>query len=307
MDDYRNLHRGRHGAAAMASVSAGTMMNKLNQIMPGRSGLLLLAPAVLLLAGLFGYPLVKVLTTSILDPDLTLAHYQRLFERPIYLTVLARTVQVSLIVTFLCFLLGYPAAYYLAQCAPRLRVYLFLLILLPMWTSLLIRSYSWIVVLGKNGIVNLLLVQLGLTAEPVQMLYTTGTVYLAMVQILLPVMILTCYSVMIKIDAGLVRAARVLGASSWRAFAHIYFPLSLSGVATGAIIVFILAMGFFVTPALVGSRQDLMLGNLIEAQINQSVNLGFASALGLLLLATTIVIVMLFRALIRTKAVHEPV
>lgn len=282
------------------------MTSKLNQMIRDRSTLLLLAPAVFLLVGLFGYPLVKVLTTSILDPDFTLAHYQRVFDRPVYLTVLFRTVQVSLIVTLLCFLLGYPAAYYLAHCTPRARVYLFLLILLPMWTSLLIRSYSWIVVLGKNGVINLLLIQLGVIAEPLQMLYTSGTVYLAMVQILLPVMILTCYSVMIKIDTSLVRAARILGASPWRAFTHVYFPLSLSGVATGAIIVFILAMGFFVTPALVGSRHDLMLGNLIETQINQTVNLGFASALGLLLLATTIAIVMLFRAFMRLKVAYEP-
>jgi putative spermidine/putrescine transport system permease protein len=283
------------------------MFSQLNRMMSGRGALLLLVPAILLLGGLFAYPLVKVLTTSILDPGFTLAHYQRVFDRPVYLIVLYRTVQVSLVVTSLCFLLGYPAAYYLAHCAPRTRVYLFLLILLPMWTSLLIRSYSWIVVLGKNGVINLLLIQMGVIAEPVQMLYTTGTVYLAMVQILLPVMILTCYSVMIKIDGGLVRAARILGASPWRAFSHVYFPLSLGGVATGAIIVFILAMGFFVTPALVGGRHDLMLGNLIETQINQTVNLGFASALGLLLLATTIAIVMLFRALIRMRVVHEPV
>jgi ABC-type spermidine/putrescine transport system permease subunit I len=283
------------------------MMNERNQARSEGSAFWLLVPAMLLLVALFGYPLLKVLITSILDPGFTLAHYLRLLDRPIYLTVLVRTVEVSLIVTVLCFLLGYPAAYYLAHCPPRLRAYLFLLILLPMWTSLLIRSYSWIVVLGKNGVINLGLIQLGLITEPLQMLYTTGTVYLAMVQILLPIMILTCYSVMIKIDPGLVRAARVLGASAWRAFATVYFPLSLAGVSTGAVIVFILAMGFFVTPALVGSRQDIMLGNLIETQINQAVNLGFASALGLLLLAATVAVVMLFRAVMRWRFAHASV
>jgi putative spermidine/putrescine transport system permease protein len=214
--------------------------------------------------------------------------------------VLWRTVKLSLVVTALCFAVGYPAAYFLAHTRPRVRPLLFLLILLPLWTSLLIRTYSWIAVLGRNGVINTMLVELGIVSEPLPMLYNTGTVYLAMVQILLPIMILTCYSVMADIDQGLIRAARILGASPWRAFVNVYFPLSASGAATGAIIIFILSMGFFVTPALVGGRRDLMAGNLIEAQVSQMVNWGFASALGVMLLVTTIAIVMLFRLCVRT-------
>lgn len=281
------------------------MLNHIRSRLGPFGSALLLAPSALLLLAFFIYPLIQVLLSSALDPQFTLEHYERILERPVYLSVLWRTVEVSLGVTAFCFLLGYPAAYYLAHCSPRQRVYLFILVLLPLWTSLLIRSYSWIVVLGKNGVLNLLLMQLGLIDAPVQMLYTTATVYLAMVQILLPVTILTSYSVMMKIDDGLVRAARVLGASPWRAFTNVYFPLSLPGVVSGAIITFILSMGFFVTPALVGGRRDLMIGNLIEAQINQSVNIGFASTLGILLLATTIVIVMVFRALMYRKPVHD--
>ena len=281
------------------------MLNYLRWRVGPRGNALLLVPSAILLTALFVYPLFQVLLSSAFDPQPTLEHYQRILERPVYLSVLWRTVEISLGVTALSFVLGYPAAYFLAHCSPRQRTYLFILVLLPLWTSLLIRSYSWIVVLGKNGVINLLLMQLGLIDSPVQLLYTTATVYLAMVQILLPVTILTCYSVMMKIDDGLVRAARVLGAGPWRAFTNVYLPLSLPGVVSGAIITFILAMGFFVTPALVGGRRDLMIGNLIEAQINQSVNIGFASTLGILLLVATIAIVMAFRALTYRRPIHD--
>jgi ABC-type spermidine/putrescine transport system permease subunit I len=268
---------------------------------------LLLLPALLLLLVFFVYPLVEVLRTSIFDSEFTLVNFKRFAEAPIYSTVLYRTVYVSLVVTLLCFLAGYPAAYFLAHTRPAARVYLILLILLPFWMSLLIRTYSWIALLGRNGVINTMLVEMGLISEPLRMLYTTGAVYLAMVQILLPIMILTCYSAMIEIDQGLIKAARVLGASRWSAFLNVFFPLSASGAITGAIIVFILSMGFFVTPALVGGRRDLMAGNLIEFQVNQMVNLGFASTLGVILLATTVIIVMLFRALTRTKPLYGQV
>ncbi len=231
-------------------------------------------------------------------------HLGRVFDKPIYLTVLYRTVRVSIVVTVVCFLTGYPAAYFLAHTRPAARVYLIFLILLPFWTSLLIRTYSWIAVLGRNGVVNGILIELDLVSEPLRMLYTTGTVYLAMVQILLPIMILTCYSVMIDIDRDLIKAARVLGAGPFRAFLRVFFPLSFPGVATGTIIIFILSMGFFVTPALVGGRRDLMAGNLIEFQISEMVNWGFASALGVTLLAVTIIIVMAFRLLTKSKQLH---
>lgn len=269
--------------------------------------MLLLVPAVVVLLVLFVYPLLEVMRTSIFDPGFTLAHFERFFEQSIYPTVLYRTVRVSLVVTFLCFIVGYPAAYYLAHARPRLRIYLIFLILLPFWMSLLVRTYSWIAVLGRNGVINTMLIESGIASQPLSMLYTTGAVYVAMVQILLPIMVLTCYSVMVEIDQGLVKAARVLGAGPWRAFVEVYFPLSASGITTGSIIVFILSMGFFVTPALVGGRRDLMAGNLIEFQVSQMVNWGFASALGVILLATTVLIVLVFRAVTRTRAVYSPI
>lgn len=265
---------------------------------------LLILPAVLLLIVFFVYPLVEVLRTSVFDPEFTTKHIERFFGKAIYLKVFYRTLRVSLVVTLACFLLGYPTAYFLTRVRPQVRIYLIFLILLPFWTSLLIRTYSWIAVLGTQGVFNSILVEIGLVSEPLRMLYTTEAVYLAMTQILLPIMILTCYSVMVDIDKDLIKAARVLGAGPFRAFLKVFFPLSLNGATTGAIIVFILSMGFFVTPALVGGRKDLMVGNLIEFQISEMVNWGFASALGVILLLATTAIVLVFRFLTRTKSLY---
>ena len=266
--------------------------------------ILLLLPAVLLLLILFVYPLIEVLRTSLFDPDFTTRHFERFFDKPVYFKVFYGTTKVSLIVTLVCFILGYPAAYYLAHVRPKVRGYLIFLILLPFWTSLLIRTYAWMAVLGREGVINSFLHKLGFISEPLKMLYTTEAVYVAMAQILLPIMILTCYAVMVEIDRDLVKAARVLGAGPFRAFLHVFFPLSASGAATGSIIVFILSMGFFVTPALVGSRKDLMVGNLIEFQVSEMVNWGFASTLGIILLVATVAVVMVFRFLTRTERLY---
>ena len=156
-------------------------------------------------------------------------------------------------------------------------------------------------VLGIEGVINTTLIFLGIIDQPIRMLYTTGTVYLAMVQIMLPIMILTCYGSMIRVEEGYIKAARILGAGPIQAFNKIYFPLSFPGVASGSIIIFILSMGFFITPALVGGKKDIMIGNLINFQINQLLNWGFASFIGLVLLIATLLIVLLFVYLTRFK------
>ena len=156
-------------------------------------------------------------------------------------------------------------------------------------------------VLGIEGVINTIFISIGILEKPIRMLYTTGTVYLAMVQIMLPIMILTAYSTMIRIEEDYIKAARILGANPIQAFLKIYFPLSFSGVASGSIIIFILSMGFFITPALVGGKKDMMIGNLINFQINQLLNWGFASFIGLVLLLTTLIIVLLFIWLTKFK------
>lgn len=254
----------------------------------------LILPAIALLVGFFLLPSFDIVRSSLFDPDFTTEHFERIVNRSIYTTIFWRTLRVSLVIALLAALVGYPVAYFISTRPRRTQFLLIFLIFVPLWMSILIRSYAWMVVLGRDGIVNGALIGLGLTDEPVRMLFTTGAVYVAMLQILLPVQIVTCYGAMTEIDMDLIRAARVLGATPWQALRRVFIPLSLDGTLTGAIIVFMLSMGFFITPALIGSRQDLMLANLIETQVEQ-LNWGFASALGVLLLAGTIVTVALIR------------
>ena len=261
----------------------------------------LIIPAILLTIIIIIFPIFELLKSSFFDPNFTLIHLEKFFSKTLYLRVLFNTVKISLFTTLFCFLLGYPSAYFIAHSSKRFRGYFLFLILLPFWVSILIRSYSWMAVLGIEGVINTTLIFLGIIDQPIRMLYTTGTVYLAMVQIMLPIMILTCYGSMIRVEGDYVKAARILGASPIQAFYKVYFPLSFPGVASGSIIIFILSMGFFITPALVGGKKDMMIGNLINFQINQLLNWGFASFIGLALLITTLLIVLLFVYLTRFK------
>ncbi|GAB5470860.1 MAG: hypothetical protein Kilf2KO_38900 [Rhodospirillales bacterium] len=255
---------------------------------------LLLLPALGLLAAFFLLPSLDVIQASIMDPDFTTRHFERIVDRSVYLRVFWRTLEVSLVVALLAALVGYPVAYFITLQPRRLQFLLIFLIFIPLWMSILIRSYAWMVVLGRDGIVNSALLGLGLVDKPARLLFTTGAVYVAMLQILLPVQIVTCYAAMSEVDRDLVRTARVLGAKPLQAFRRVFLPLTLDGTITGAVIVFMLSMGFFITPALVGGRGDLMLANLIEGQVQQ-LNWGFAAALGILLLAGTVIAVFIIR------------
>ena len=262
---------------------------------------LLLLPAISLTLIIIIFPVFELFQSSFFDPDFTTKNIEKFFSKKLYIKVLFNTVKISLGTTFLCFILGYPTAYFIAHSNKKFRGIFLFLILLPFWISILIRSYSWMAVLGIEGVINTIFISMGILEKPIRMLYTTGTVYLAMVQIMLPIMILTAYSTMIRIEEDYIKAARILGANPIQAFLKIYFPLSFSGVASGSIIIFILSMGFFITPALVGGKKDMMIGNLINFQINQLLNWGFASFIGLVLLLTTLIIVLLFIWLTKFK------
>jgi len=247
----------------------------------------MLLPAILLLVAFFLVPTLDIVKSSVFDPELTGRHFSRALFVDVYVKVLWWTISVSLAVALLCALIGYPAAYFVVQRPRHQQFLLIFLILIPLWMSVLIRSYAWMVLLGREGIVNSSLILVGLTDTPLKLLYTTGAVVVALVQILLPVQIVTAYSSMVDIDLSLLRAARILGAKQWQAVLRIFVPLSLDGVFSGAIIVFMISMGSFITPALVGSRKDIMLGNLIEFQVTQ-LNWGFAAALGVILLVSSL-------------------
>lgn len=254
----------------------------------------LLIPSLALLLVFFVVPILRIFSLSFWDPVFTLKHYLRIFQVEVYLQVLLRTLTVALLVSFFCLILGYPVAYLLAELPPRITNILMILVLIPLWTSVLVRTYAWMVLLGREGLLNKLLLYLQVVSQPLSLLYTSKAVVLGMVQILLPFMILPLFSVMKGIDRTLLRASQSLGAGPARTFLRVYFPLSLPGVAAGFILVFILALGFFITPALLGGRKDIMISMLIENQVRELLNWGFAAALSLILLLTTFVILAVF-------------
>jgi mannopine transport system permease protein len=259
------------------------------------TSVLLVAPLLVLLTFAFLYPVGKLLWQSAFAPEATLVHYARIIREPLYLAILWRTIEMALIVTVLALLLGYPVALAMAKSRGLTAILITACVLIPLWTSVLIRSYAWIVLLQRNGLINNTLTGAGLIDAPLQLIYTKGAVILAMTHVLLPFMILPIYSALRSIPDDLVKAARNLGAGNLQAFQAVTLPLSLPGVAAGVLMTFILALGFYITPALVGGARTLMMSTLIAQQTTELLNWPFASALSAVLLMTTLVLVILFR------------
>lgn len=251
--------------------------------------LLLFLPLLFLLT-FYAYPISRMLLRSVFDPGFTLDHYRHFFREAAYSSVLLNTFKMSISVTLICLILGYPVAYLLANLPSRVSNLLMIMVVLPFFTAILVRTYAWMVILGRNGLINQFLMQWGLISSPLKLMHNLFGVYVGMVHILLPFMILPIYSVMTGIDKGLMRAAENLGASPARVFVHVFMPLSLSGVGGGSLLVFIIALGFFITPSLLGGVSDVMISMFIETQVNQLLNWGFASAMAVLLLAVTVII-----------------
>lgn len=202
----------------------------------------------------------------------------------IYLQLYAKTLTLALTITVLCVLLGYPLAYYLAHAPRKTASALLVFVLLPFWTSLLVRTTAWIALLQTNGVINSVLQWASLINQPLEILYTRYATIIAMTHILLPFMILPLYSVMKGIDPSYVRAALSMGSRPFSAFLRVYLPLSLPGLSAGALLVFIISVGYYITPALVGGTDGQMISNLIAFHMQQSSNWGLAAALGTLLL-----------------------
>jgi putative spermidine/putrescine transport system permease protein len=218
----------------------------------------------------------------------------------IYLDILLRTFWIAAVVTGLCLALGFPLAYKLAHLDERISNLLMIFVLLPFWTSLLVRTTAWVVLLQREGPINDLLRGLGLIDDPLQLIYNRFGVYVAMTHILLPFMVLPLYSVMKGIPPALMRAAAGLGAPPATVFRRIYLPLALPGVAAGCLLVFILAIGYYITPALVGGANDQLVSYFVAFFTNQTVNWGMAAALGTILLLAVLVLYTVYARLVGT-------
>lgn len=211
-------------------------------------------------------------------------------SRRIYVSILIKTLMVALGITVLCMILGYPLAYMLATLPAKTSNLLMVMVLLPFWTSLLVRTSAWMVILQSNGVLNSTLSNMGLINQPLELMYNMFGTVIAMTHILLPFMVLPMYSVMKSIDTTYTRAAHSMGASSFRTFVQIYFPLSLPGLSAGGILVFILATGYYITPALVGGRTGQVISNFIAYHMQTSLNWGLAAAIASILLMIVLVL-----------------
>ena len=227
-----------------------------------------------------------------------------LIEQPeykqIYLKLFGRTIWMSILVTVTCIILGYPIAYLLATLPMRTSNLLMIMVLLPFWTSLLVRTTSWIVILGKEGVLNETLVWLGIisTDSRLELMFNEKGVVIAMTHILLPFMVLPLYSVMKTIPPTYMRAARSLGANPALAFWRVYVPQTVPGIGAGSILVFIVAIGYYITPALVGGSDGQMISNLIAFHMQKSLNWGLAAALGAILLSGVLALYWLYNKIV---------
>ncbi len=248
-----------------------------------RQGLALLASLAFFLA-VYLYPLTRLLVWSFFSPGFTLEHYAKLFGEPAYLRAFRNTAEISVWVTVFSLVLGYPLAYLMTVVSGRVRTLLIVLVLVPFWTSVLVRTFAWMVILGKRGLINQVLVGWGVIDRPLALIYNMVGVQIGMVHVLLPFMVFPLLSVMTRIDTALVAAARSLGASPRQAFLRVFLPLSLPGVSAGCVLVFLLAVGFYITPALLGGEGQVTFATLIELVVRDLLDWNFGASLGVFLL-----------------------
>lgn len=265
-------------------------MNALRRRLRPRLWMLLL-PAVAFLLGLMLYPVGQLLLLSLETKTgaWTIANYDRL-AGGVYWRVLGITLRCALWTTALSVLFSYPVAYLIATSNDRVRARLIFWVMLPFWTSFLVRTFAWIVLLGRNGVFNQWLQAIGLTDAPLPLLYSFPAVMVGMLHALMPLCVITMLSVMESIDGNLSKAALTLGAPHGSTFWRIYFPLSLPGVAAGGLLVFISSLGFFITPALLGGPREIMLPQIIIQQVQELLNWPFAGALSVLLIVAVLIV-----------------
>ncbi|MBN9541186.1 MAG: hypothetical protein BGN99_12000 [Alphaproteobacteria bacterium 65-37] len=260
-----------------------------------------IAPLLVLMLVAFNAPIVYMLGLAFWEKGrgFTLEHYAGLLEAPVYLRVLGNTMRVALVATLANVIIGYPLALWMRGLGSRARMIALALVVLPFWVSILVRTYAWIVVLGNGGLVNRALQWSGLTDAPVSFLYNELGVTIGMANVLLPFLVLPLFAAMIRIDDRLLQAAASLGASPTTIFWKVFFPLTLPALAAGTLLVFILCLGFYITPAILGGGRVPMISNLLDTLINQIPRWETAAAISTVLLIVTLAIFAAYRRLDR--------
>jgi len=261
----------------------------------------LVGPALILLVTVYLYPLAWLLVLSLTggaDGVVGFGAYGRFLESSVYLGVLLRTFRISLVVTALCLVMAYPVSYVLSRAGSLTLRVVMVFVLLPLWTSILVRTYAWMVLLQANGLLNNLLRRLHVIDEPLRLMYNEAGVVIGMAQVLLPFAILPVFASLRNIDPRLHAAARVMGAGPWRRFRSVTLPLSLPGVAAAGLLVFVQALGFFIIPALLGGSRVITLAMVIETQVVDLLDWSLASSMAMVLLVVTVVLVVGFDRLL---------
>ena len=273
-----------------------------------RQSLMVLAltlPAIIAVCLVIVIPVGWLFSLSFLDSngDLSLVNYEKMIAYKSYLRVFKTTFNVSFLTTFLCIVIGYPLAYFLSQIPRKYVGLLMLTVLLPFWTSLLVRTYAWLVMLQRNGLINNFAIDLGIWDAPVKLAHNLNGTLIGMVHIMLPFLVLPLYAAMRRIDRHALQAAANLGATPVQAFWQIFVPLSLPGVVAGSLIVFVLCLGFYVTPAVLGGGKVILVSMQITAILEDQFNWGAASALGVVLLVSTFAVLLLASRFLKLDSV----
>lgn len=253
--------------------------------------ILFLSPLLLLTLVIFDIPLLNTGYWAISDDksgELTGQHFREFYESNAYMRIIWRTLAVALEVTIITVLLGYPLAYWTTKLRPRLRIIVLGLVVMTFWVSILVRTYAWIVILGNAGLVNRGLQWLGVTTKPVEFLYNELGIVIGMTNVLLPFLVLPLFAAMIRVDTRLLQVAETLGASRMRIFWQVFFPLTLPTLAASAILVFILSLGFYITPAVLGGGKVPLIANMMDLLINRFARWEIAAVVSVVLMAITL-------------------
>lgn len=253
----------------------------------------LVLPALTIMIVFYIWPLLGIWQISLTEPQAGVANYRDMFDSTAVQTSFILTFRVAILTTVGCLILGYIVAYVISNFARRAKPLMVALVLLPFWVSVLIRSFSWIILLGRSGVVNDTLIGAGLIDSPMRLMHNEFGVVIAMIHVMLPFAVLPMMANMRGISGAYVDAARGLGASEWTAFRQVYFPQTMPGVMSGALLVFVLSLGFYVTPALLGGGRVLMISEYITYQIQEFLNWGLGSALSVALLVATAAVIVI--------------
>ena len=263
----------------------------------------LLLPAALVIGVAFLLPVGWLLSRAFTEPQPGFQNFELLWQRPVYMRVMGNTLWIAAIVTPLTVLLAFPVAHLMAHGSARMRRWLIFLVLVPFWTSLLVRAFATAILLQRHGVINSFLLGFGLVEEPLPLLYNITGLLAGCVQVLLPFVIFPLYSSMARIDPAYMRAASTLGASPVRSFLRVYLPLTLPGLVTGATLVFVSTLGYYIIPAMLGGARQQMIAQLIQDQIATFGNWGVAGALSIVLLGATAVLLLLLQLTVGLKEI----